>query len=169
MHVENLLKLADLLEADALNEKGVKFDLCYWAAPAVGDASIGSELFPTNDAAIPIDCNTRACAMGLAVISGAFADQGLHAYYNLAHNGGYRMVPAMPGPHSDTPLQDFEAAEKLFDLDRSDVGYLFDPDYYDNTRGAEAELTVARRIRDLTNNVIDKTVHPDYRDEDSDD
>jgi hypothetical protein len=167
MHVENLLKLADLLEADALNEKGVKFDLGYWAAPA---NIANTDLFPTNDTAIPVDCNTRACAMGLAVISGAFEDQGLHASYHLAHNGGYRMIPALPNPWRGTPYEDFEAAEKLFDIEHTDATYLFDQAYYgDLTRGAEAELTVARRIRDLTNSIIDKDFHPDYQGDDRDD
>ena len=56
MNKKRLLKLADLLEADAKNKKGIKFD--YWATANLAD--------PKE----PISCGTSACAMGLAALSG---------------------------------------------------------------------------------------------------
>jgi len=72
MNKRRLLKLADLLEADAKNKKGVKFDLGTW-----GNLNEGT---PEEEV---ISCGTTACAAGLAAMSGAFKKEGL----------GYRLVP----------------------------------------------------------------------------
>jgi hypothetical protein len=58
---KRLLKLADLLEADAKNRKGIKFDLGTVAMSSAEDGNfIKGELEPS------VSCNTVACAMGLA-------------------------------------------------------------------------------------------------------
>ena len=66
MKKQRLLKLAALLEEDAGNPKGMKFDLGYWAAPAnLGDSDLSKKDFS-------VDCGTVGCAVGLACLSGAF-------------------------------------------------------------------------------------------------
>src|SRR4051812_18831228 len=74
-----LLKLADLLEADAKNKKGVKFDLEVIAQRSVPNTDVygfeDSDFLP--DDTVPIDCGTTACAFGLAALSGVFRRQGL--------------------------------------------------------------------------------------------
>src|SRR5712664_106281 len=157
MHTDRLLKLAGLLEADAKNEKGVKFDLGWWAAPS-DEADTGlvrKDTFASIEEPIPVNCNTSACAMGLAVISGAFEEFGLYAHYieSKDYDGRtptYTMFPAMPGSRIG-----FDAAKELFGIISDDANYLFDPEHYSVTKGGLAELDVAKRIRDFTEGTID--------------
>lgn len=130
MHTDRLLKLAELLEADAVNPTGVKFDLRGW-----GEAH--------TDLPLSISCNTQACAFGLAVLSGAFAEFGLS---NIAVHPDEIIIPGMP-----SGADNFQAAAELFDIGLHQAGHLFDPDFYEDgkTEGAEAELEVARRIREM--------------------
>lgn len=140
MNKRRLLKLADLLEADAKNKKGVKFDLSSWAVPA------GGIVFEGDERTVPVDCNTSACAMGLACISGAFKREGLtyEFDYSMTWNG-FILEPRHEGRSG------FEAAASLFDIVRSDAFFLFDPDQYppNKVKGAAAERFVAKRIRDF--------------------
>jgi hypothetical protein len=55
--------LADLLDKNAANEKGIIFNLSNW----------GNVWDPKRR----ISCNTEACAMGIAVLSGKFNNIGL--------------------------------------------------------------------------------------------
>lgn len=137
MHAERLLKLADLLEADAKNERGVKFDLSTWGYVIDAD---GTEK-PTS---IKVDCGTSACAIGLACISGAFKADGLT----------YRILPkARAGGNNIEPrcgkLRDFEAVTYFFDITTSEAFRLFLDSSYDEWRGSKGELKVAKRIRDF--------------------
>lgn len=129
MNKKRLLKLADLLEADAKNEKGIKFDLSTW-----GRADEG---VPT------ISCGTTACAIGLAVVSGAFKRAGLS---NMYEDGSDRICPQFEGTWG------FEAAGKLFGIPTRHAEFLFSEDYYPRSRpatGAAGERLVANRIRDF--------------------
>lgn len=177
MHVERLRRLEALLRADAVNATGAKFDLGTWVAPATSvDRVFEGEHKPE---AVPVNCNTSACAMGLAVISGAFEADGLFAHYEpvLRQAGkarGYHLIPAMKvADIDDYQARGFGAAEKLFDISENDAVYLFDPGRYIVNKGAEAEIDVADRIRDFCEGRIDHMAHPDYStgdyDEDSDD
>jgi hypothetical protein len=129
MNKRRLLKLADLLEADAKNKKGIKFD--YWTTAKVEEAKD------------PISCGTSACAMGLAAISGAFKREGL----------GYRLPPAnlseiiftWKGRKTDYD----KAAILLFDISDDEANLLFLPGRTTETRGAVAERQVAKLIRDF--------------------
>ena len=121
MHKKRLLKLADLLEADAKNKKGIKFDMGTWGVTEYGNLS----------------CGTQACAMGLAALSGAFKRQGLRAeiYFGdvTVHFGEY---------------EGFAAASELFGISGGDACWLFSSSYYDGAMiGAKAECIVAKRIR----------------------
>lgn len=79
-----LLKLADMLEADAKNKKRIKFDLDF-----VGEPSSGEERMAHWVGKIKwkpeVSCGTTACAMGLASISGEFKKAGLS--YSVAGDG----------------------------------------------------------------------------------
>jgi hypothetical protein len=138
MRSDLLLKLADLLESEAENKEGVNFDLHYWAAPEEGMH------FKNKEVAIPMSCQTRACAMGLAAISGAFKDEGLT--YELEYSrsaNGFIMHPVYNGHRG------FDAAAELFGIEDEDAIRLFSPDLYTVTTGADAEREVASRIRQL--------------------
>jgi len=133
MHADRLIKLAELLEADAINPKGIKFDLGVW-----GEAETGS--------AVSLSCGTHACAMGLAVLSGAFDEFGL---FNRGRSGDDTslIIPAIMG--KDFMVTGYQAAGKLFEILHGEACHLFSPDSYDLTKGADAELDVATRIREF--------------------
>lgn len=136
MNKRRLLKLADLLEADAKRKRGVQFDLGTWGEFDSGEPAVS--------------CNTTACAMGLAALSGAFARQGL----------GYRTRkpygPDEEGGSIDITFKgagdDMKATVALFGIHYAEAAWLFTPDAYDDeTTGAKAERMVAKRIRDFVN------------------
>lgn len=127
MNKRRLLKLADLLEADAKNKKGIKFDLGVFGE--VGDLTT------------PISCGTTACALGLAALSGAFKRQGL----------GFKLYE---GDLTVTlgSRQDFKAGASLFDIQIHEATWLFHPFNYGQKQpltGAKGERVVAKRIRDF--------------------
>jgi hypothetical protein len=120
-----LLKLADLLEADAKNKKGIRFDLGTW-----GWAE------NTNN---PVSCGTTACAMGLAVASGAFTRAGL-----LPPGSNGKLIPRVG------KAMGFQAAQKLFHIKDDEADYLFSDSSYPlhiPTTEAAGERAVAKRIR----------------------
>jgi len=125
---KRLLKLADMLEADAKNPEGIRFDLGTWGM--------------IYDRAKPASCGTTACAMGFAAISGQFERAGLAYHYAsmvfLFHFKGKNM-------------NGYEAAQNLFSINYDTATRLFSPTAYPNSQieGAEGERAVARRIRKL--------------------
>lgn len=129
MNKRRLLKLADLLEADAKNKKGIKFNLFVWGE---GEGRPG------------IHCGTMACAMGLAALSGAFRRAGLRTRIVQFGDGAWDMGVKLGG------LGGTEAASALFDIDREAADWLFTPTgYQDVPQGASGERLVAKRIRDF--------------------
>lgn len=122
-----LLKLAGLLEADAKNKKGIKFDLSGWGR-------VGNE-------EKPISCGTTACAMGLAMVSGAFKREGLggdlSSTWSLCPRFGH--------------LSDWDATEAFFSITDDQAEWLFMDDSYPTSlrQGARGERAVAKRIRDF--------------------
>lgn len=133
MNKRRLLKLADLLEADANNKKGIKFDLGIVGGAADWDA----------DQYTPgVDCGTTACAMGLAAISGAFKSAGL-SY----HVSGTDLGTVLNGNR----VRYWYAATKVFDISETAAHFLFTPNSYDDVpiTGAKGERYVAKRIRDF--------------------
>ncbi|HSV24349.1 MAG TPA: hypothetical protein VLJ17_15140 [Xanthobacteraceae bacterium] len=125
-----LLKLAGMLEADAKNKNGIKFDLSLW-----GGAHRPDE---------PMSCATIGCAMGLAVASGAFAKDGLQP-----PDSGGRLAPVFRSKGSQDRLYHFDAAAGLFQIERQEAKFLFGYNHYSLPRsvGAHAERAVAKRIR----------------------
>lgn len=133
MNKRRLLKLADLLEADAKNPKGIKFDLGTWAQ--------------TKGDEVSVSCGTSACAMGLAALSGAFVRAGLTYEVEEAPEwtGARFAVVVRHGEHADC-----YAAASLFDIDSDVAEWLFLPDWYEGAvTGKRGELKVAKRIRDF--------------------
>jgi hypothetical protein len=135
MNKRRLLKLADLLEEDAANKKGIKFDLGLWGAS------------DEDDAPVSVSCGTTACAMGLAVVSGAFKRAGLTNYYG---DSGDRICPVFEG------YDGFEAAQRLFKISQDQSFFLFDQSQYPigSTSGARGERYVAKRIRDFVSGKV---------------
>jgi hypothetical protein len=123
MNKRRLLKLAKLLRTDAKNKKGVQFDLTGWGILPPG--------------AVKLDCNTTACAIGLAVLSGAFKKEGL--FYDAS---AYIPVPRYNAQRG------FAAVEEFFDLTEREALHLFHKDFYAISRrqGAVSERAVASRI-----------------------
>lgn len=142
MNKRRLLKLADLLEADASNRKGLKFDLGVVAEP--------SDL---KSKAPAVDCGTTACAMGLAAVSKVFKRAGLgfkvgqydEAEVDFGSTGTWYLKVTM---HGEICGYD-DAAVALFDISVTEADFLFNPSSYvaPTPRGAKGERIVARRIR----------------------
>jgi hypothetical protein len=129
MHKQRLLKLAGLLEKDAKRKTGVKFDLKYW-----GTTEKIKDLTEAN-------CNTTACAIGLACVSGEFKRAGLD--FRVEGNGA--IVPMFEGD------DEFGAVNGFFEIDQDESLFLFsDKSYPKKERaGAIGERAVAQRIRDF--------------------
>lgn len=139
MNKRRLLKLADLLEADAKNKKGVKFDLYAWAKKEV-DGELDRFAFKKGEV-VEVNCSTAACAWGLAAISGAFKRQGVG--YTIS---GYGYLCPTYGRK-----REFSAARAFFEISEKEADFLFEPSsyHYSKRTGAEGELYVAQRIRDF--------------------
>lgn len=131
-----LLKLADLLEADASNERGVKFDLGTWAR------KLDRRSFPKH--LKKLDCNTSACAVGLACLSGVFKEEGLH-WVSLASEDENNIIPLFGIEEG------FSAVQYFFGLTYRQSEWLFlDHEYPTEERqGQRGERAVAKRIRDF--------------------
>jgi len=191
MYEERLRRMSKLLRDDAANPTGVKFDLGTWSEPDAQDpapgfeqliAGCGNWALPEgvfgNDTArddrysdpevikVPVSCGTKACAFGLAAISGVFKDDGLT--YRFLRNGAHAysgmLLPAIKDD-SGRWVEGFNAAAVLFDITDDDAQYFFDPSSYPNTpREAEGEIEVADRIDAFLAGEIDQHSHPAYRD-----
>ena len=129
MNKRRLLKLADLLEADAKKKTGMKFDIHTWGF--------------VKTPAKPVSCGTHACAMGLAALSGAFKRQGLTAKID----SGVVLFKWKSRVTDDG----FVPAKALFDLSFAQADHLFGPfqELPNDGQGAEAARAVAKKIRDL--------------------
>jgi hypothetical protein len=137
MKKQRLLKLADLLVADASREKGIKFNI-----------SVVAESGTAEGGAMKLDCGTEACAIGLAALSGSFKSAGLSYEVEPNPRGeGHRIVTLM----HDEQVEWSDAAADVFGLSHDEVEFLFtgwrNPEGMH--RGAAAERFVAKRIRDF--------------------
>lgn len=121
MNKRRLLKLADLLEADAKNKKGIRFDMGTWGE--------------VNDEAKPLSCGTTACAMGLAALSGIFKRAGVGYYIT---RGGGLLITMNGGGDA------VGAAQDLFSISHAEAVYLFTES---EEVGAKGERAIAARIR----------------------
>lgn len=139
MKSDLLLKLADMLDADADNEKGMKFDITN-VGIFVGSSQERDTWQPG------LNCNTVGCAMGLAMMSGEFPDLSFKHYYE----GSDDLVPMYGGQRTCYD----DAAAYVFDIGLNTARYLFSPAYYPPglRTEAEGERAVAARIRLLVKN-----------------
>ena len=156
MQKKRLLKLAALLEADAKNKRGIKFDLYIVAAPS-------RENSDKKDFKPQVTCGTTACAMGLAAVSGAFKRKEAGGLSFIIGNGS-NVVGEMD-IHTTVmgkKMSYDNAAEKIFHISRVAARYLFAPRSYLGrpTKGAEGELYVAQRIRSFVEGFVDPTNWP---------
>jgi hypothetical protein len=142
MNYERLLRLADLLEADAVRPDGIRFNL---------GCLVEMDMRDDRDK-VALNCGTQACAVGLAAISGAFENEGLG--YTLEHGG---FSPIFAGEVCEWDW----AAEKLFEIEPNVVDFLFTTNGYSTGSdlvpmiGADAERQVAQRIRDLVSGKVE--------------
>lgn len=144
MNKKRLLKLADLLDKNAANKKGLKFNLHNWGDSVVADDQT-SGLIRSVDGNVrfTMDCNTTACGMGLAAISGAFKRAGLEYIISLHGRAAFIYDFEMKG----VAMDGIEAAMELFGISRSQALALFVGDGQKRIRGVAAEMELARRIR----------------------
>jgi len=109
MNKKRLLKLAELLEADAKNKKGVVFNLS-----GVISKTSGAPFRLNRGETPPMDCGTMACAIGLWGISGKF--KGV-----TCSSDGWPVYENKTG---------ITAAEKYFGLKYEESRMLFLPAFY---------------------------------------
>lgn len=142
-----LLKLADMLEADAKNKKGIKFNLNTVAEPSDRQKSAKETSFDPT-----VSCGTTACAMGLAAISGAFKRAGLSydvdSWERYFDNKWVHTIQTT----IDGQIVDYDdAAVAIFGITLEEANFLFTPRCYGRLpkTGAKGERIVAKRIRDF--------------------
>lgn len=148
MRKDLLIKGAEVLEADAVNPEGIKFNLSTWASDARIDLATAysdpstRQYYYKDAEVVPVNCGTQACAMGLFAISETFKDEGL-SYETV----GGKLRPILK--QGILTYRDWEAVTHLFDINTSDSWRLFSSEYYDRRTGAPAEMEVAARMRHL--------------------
>lgn len=157
MYKKRLERLATLLDDNAANPEGIRFNIRQWAGPADGHETDGH--FPTKEK-IKVDCGTMACGMGLAAISGVFKKEGL-GYTLTGTEGHYMLLPTFQEDGNSLD-EGYDAAEALFGIDLADAEYLFSGDCYPHLlhKGAKGERYMAQRIRNFIDGNIEKKWHP---------
>jgi len=155
MRTDLMLRGAALLEADAANPNGVKFNLATWAADSRVDFEIiffdgeREYKFPENEP-VAVNCGTQACAFGLFAISGAFKKEGLD----------YVLLDGLVTPKltlaAGTIFLGWEAVYQLFDITEQESMHLFSSVAYNKQKGATAELEVAKRMREMVVDHLNK-------------
>lgn len=134
MHVENLLKLANLLDTNAANPNGVKFDYDYWG-------------HVPRDTEVAMNCGTTACALGLAAISGQFPGLSYVMGRWDPHIKAYWLEITDSEKRIGSP---FLYAATVFDIPRGDAKLLF-LHMHITKNGAEGERQLAGIIRRYVN------------------
>jgi hypothetical protein len=156
-----LLKLADLLEEDANNKKGIKFDLEVVCEPAdLNLATNDPNALGFGKDGPTLDCKTAACAIGLAAISGKFKNLGYELHPEI--NGQCYNIEVIYEKSKGDKYTGFDsAAEAMFDIPVEDVQYLFVADYYSTkyVKGRKGERAVAKRIREYVKGKMDKAYY----------
>ena len=142
MNTEALLKLAELLEEDAANPTGVKFDLGTWGKvpkPGVVDWLLWRS--PR------LDCGTKACAIGMACLHPWFNERGLKAAPADLSKGCIYPVCV----EGDFSLHGFHGVAHFFGISHNEAFRLFSDESYQHREqlSTAGELAVAARIRQL--------------------
>jgi hypothetical protein len=142
----------DMLVKNAHDPKGMKFDLVSWMhSPDEDRESLQKKLDEAT-----VSCNTVGCAIGLVLASRVFEKEGFKAEVHTS-GGRYNIMPVYDTGDSKFPMKNFTAVKAFFGLKGSIQEWLFHPAYYHSfrTKGAEAELLVAARLRHFLDNVDD--------------
>lgn len=124
MNKRRLLKLAELLEKDARNKKGIKFNMAHWGY--------------VDDIDNLLSCGTSCCAMGLAALSGTFKRAGLTASVDGC---------CVKIKWKNRIVDGFLAAQRLFDITNGQSDILFAPGILDLNVGAKGERAKVKQIR----------------------
>lgn len=130
INIERLERLAVLLDGYRPEPSAPDFDLAGWATTETRRTGF---LWLRKR-----ECGTQGCAVGLACLSGIFANEGLSLTTNAS---GY--LPVFEGKRS------WYAVEAFFGLSIKQAIRLFQPDSYPVSRGPLAAAFVAARIRDM--------------------
>lgn len=134
---KRLLQLADLLEKDASNKKGMKFDMGSWGE-ITGDHTLDN----------PLSCGTQACAMGLAALSGVFKRAGLGYELRKIDSEYYSVEIFFRQRGRKLIVGGTSSASRLFGIPQDHANWLF-TDWPENCReGARGERIMAKRLRD---------------------
>lgn len=132
---ERLVFLADALDADADNKKGIKFDLGSWMRDSGGP---GRSFLTQDSRERKLDCGTAACAVGLACLLPEFQAEGLSASWNKGYSA---IIPEYGSARG------YMAAALFFGISVHQAEQLFAGCNYSVKVGAVAERAVASRIR----------------------
>lgn len=133
INTDRLSRLASMLDVYKNAPAGTPdFDLKNWSEPKFITA--GHLWWKRTE-----ECGTAACAVGLACLSLAFKDEGLTSLKMLSGH----IVPVFGGDTS------WEAVDAFFGLTKKQSTRLFQNDSYAISRGPQAAIAVAARIRAL--------------------
>ena len=131
MNHERLERLATLLEGYR-DGNAPRFDLQSWGKTETQRRGF---LWSRQH-----DCNTAACAVGLACGSGIFAEDGLSYVVDERTSG---LTPIF------RDLEGWSAVKSFFGLDQGQAVAVFAEHSYEVTKGQAAAQAVAERIRQM--------------------
>lgn len=131
INVERLERLAVILDGYQPGDNRLEFDLHQWTEPKM---KRGGFLWLQQ-----VECGTKACAVGLACLSGVFASEGFSAYRNYRR----RLVPTFKDK------ENWAAVRMFFGLSKKQALRLFEDKSYPESKGPIAANAVACRIRSM--------------------
>lgn len=142
MKKQRLLKLADLMDTIADGRKRKKADLPSFYMSAF--------IVSSDDCVTNLSCNSQACALGSAAVSGIFERQGLHVG---AYHHGINMFDVNLETRDGRVYRNFDAAAELFGITEAQAQELFaDSQLYGREQlpeGARGARRVAKEIREF--------------------
>ena len=145
---DRLLRLARLLRADAKRKTGVKFDMSTFCITE-GDEDPG------------VNCGTRACALGLAALSGEFKAEGLRFKVVRDIWGRPKKTIDFTYRGDDMFGNEMAVAAKVFDIPEMVALWLFGGEASKHEEGAKAELEMAEIIEKCAKGDIPQDVIAD--------
>jgi hypothetical protein len=138
VRIDRLERMVALLDRHIAEPK-INFNLASWVTSVSKRGGI-TNLFRK------VECHTAACAVGLALVSGEFKEEGLKMGYETI-DGTSGISPLYEGETSYT------AVAKLFGISRDQAIQFFSPNSYYDFRGKEAALAVRNRICKFVGNL----------------
>ncbi len=147
IRLRRLERLYHLLITDANKPDGVRFNMLTWLGLEMGGTD-GPKCqyrgFRQEDRAkFNMSCGTHACVLGLACLDPEFRSEGLNFQLHSDNYYENKMVPFFGGQ------VEIDAGIAFFGLDPDEALRLFDPGYYDNAKGRDAELEAAGKVKGL--------------------